>query len=188
MVYTRMQLFNDKWEIYISKVQYDPKSADNIVSPDSYVEICDDFSTTLMLTISDVMHSFEKNIVFRVSYYTPYSDFAFMDGNRLFLFLNTDVVIFNLKSFQVDKKVKLNIWGTLFAAYSYQEDFILYYEADIIRMNRNLDVIWDFSAHEIFVRYHGEEPAFEMCPDRIKLYDFSDYYYEIDYDGKLIGD
>ena len=67
-------------------------------------------------------------------------------------------------------------------------DFILYCEMDIIRMNRNLDVLWDYSARDIFVRFHGDEPAFEMDIDRIKLYDFSDYYYEIDYDGKIIRD
>ena len=48
------------------------------------------------------------------------------------------------------------------------------------------EVVWDFGARDIFVRYHGKEPAFEMLPDRIRLYDFSDNYYEIDYDGKVI--
>lgn len=47
---------------------------------------------------------------------------------------------------------------------------------------------WSFSGRDIFVRYMGEEPAFEMKSDRICLYDFEDNYYEIDYDGNVIKD
>ncbi len=32
------------------------------------------------------------------------------------------------------------------------------------------------------------EPAFEMKDERIRLYDFSDNYYEIDCNGKVIRD
>ena len=85
-------------------------------------------------------------------------------------------------------KKNMDLTGTLFSVYRYQQDFIMYCEMDIIRMTRNLDVVWDFGARDIFVRYQGEEPAFEMMPDRIRLYDFSDNYYEIDYDGKVIKD
>ena len=183
-----MELINDKWEIEILEIQYNPKSADNTVNPDSYISICEDYSKHLLLSVSDVAHSVEKSIVLSVSFYTPHSDFAFIDDERIFLFLNDVAVIFNLQTCEVDKKVCLSISGTLFSVYTYQDDFILYCEMDIIRMNRNLDVLWDCSARDIFVRFHGDEPAFEMDIDRIKLYDFSDYYYEIDYDGKIIRD
>ena len=67
-----------------------------------------------------------------------------------------------------------------------QDDFILYGEVEIYRVDRNLEVKWIFSARDIFVRYEGDEPAFEMKEDRICLYDFINHYYEIDYDGKLL--
>ena len=181
-----MNLFNDKWEITISEIQYDPESADNIISPDSLIVICNDYSKSLLLSVKDLIRTIEKNIVLTVSFYTPNSDFAFIDGDSLFLFLNDAAIIYNLKTGEVEKRVNLHLTGTLFSVYTYLDDFILYCETDIIRMNRNLDLLWDFSARDIFVRYHGDEPAFEMYPDRIRLYDFSDCSYEIDYDGKIL--
>lgn len=58
---------------------------------------------------------------------------------------------------------------------------------EIYRIDSNLNVVWQFSARDIFVRYQVEEPAFIMKKDRICLFDFLDNYYEIDYDGKLLN-
>ena len=59
---------------------------------------------------------------------------------------------------------------------------------EIYRISSDLEVVWQFSARDIFVRYQGEEPAFEMKQDRICLIDFLDNYYEIDYDGNVLLD
>ena len=183
-----MYLFNDKWEVYISGVNYNPDSVDNTVRADTYVGICDDYSKAILLKISDISHAIEKNIVLKVSFFTPQTDFAFMEGDSLFLFLNDTVCELDIPTGKVINEKRLNLMGTLFSVYRYHQDFIMYCEMDIIRITRSLEVVWDFSARDIFVRYHGEEPAFEMLPDRIRLYDFSDNYYEIDYDGKVIRD
>lgn len=183
-----MYLFNDKWEVDISEVNYNPDSADNTVRPDVYVEICDDYSKTLLLNIKDITHTIEKRIILEVSFYTPSDEFAFIEDNSLFLFLNDIVCEYDIQTGEMINKKSMDFTGTLFSVYRYQQDFIMYCEMDIIRMTRNLDVVWDFGARDIFVRYQGEEPAFEMMPDRIRLYDFSDNYYEIDYDGKVIKD
>ena len=102
--------------------------------------------------------------------------------------MDDTVCEFDIQTGKVVKQKLLDLDGTLFSVHRYQQDFIMYCEMDIIRMTRNLDVVWDFGARDIFVRYQGEEPAFEMMQDRIRLYDFSDNYYEIDYDGKVIKD
>lgn len=183
-----MYLFNDKWEVDISEVNYNPDSVDNTVQPDIYVRICDDYSKTLLLNITDIAHTIEKKILLEVSFFTPSDEFAFIEDNSLFLFLNDTVCEFDMPAGKVTNKNRLDLTGTLFSVHKYQQDFIMYSEMDIIRMTRSLDVVWDFSARDIFVRYQGEEPAFEMKSDRIRLYDFSDNYYEIDYDGKVIRD
>ena len=46
-------------------------------------------------------------------------------------------------------------------------------------------VKWKFSARDIFVTLDNTK-AFELCNDRIKLFDFEKNYYEIDFNGKLI--
>lgn len=40
---------------------------------------------------------------------------------------------------------------------------------------------------DIFASVSGKEP-FELCEDRIKLYDFEDNYYEIDFWGIILTD
>ena len=183
-----MYLCNDKWEIEIDEINYNPESADNSVHPDMYVVICDDYSKTLCVSVSNVSHTLEKKIVLEVSFFTPHDEYAFIEDNSLFLFLNDTVCEYDIQNGEMINKKSMDLAGTLFSVYRYQQDFIMYCEMDIIRMTRNLDVVWVFGARDIFVRYQGEEPAFEMMPDRIRLYDFSDNYYEIDYDGKVIKD
>ena len=183
-----MYLFNDKWEVDISGVDYDPDSADNAVRPDEFIKVSDDHSKTLLLNICDNGHTVEKHIALEVSFYTPSDEFAFIEGDSLFLFLNDIICELDLQTGKVINEKELNLTGTLFSVHRYHQDYIMYCETDIIRITRSLEVVWDFGARDIFVRYHGDEPAFEMMPDRIRLYDFSDNYYEIDYDGKVIRD
>ena len=183
-----MYLYNDKWEVEIDEINYNPKSADNCVCPNAYIVICDDYFKTICVSVADAAHTIEKKIVLKVSFFTPHDDYAFIEDNSLYLFLNDTVCVFDVQTGEIKNKKSIGMMGTLFSVYRYQRDFILYCEMDIIRMTPNLDVAWDFGARDIFVRYHGEEPAFEMMPDRIRLYDFSDNYYEIDYDGCVIRD
>ena len=46
--------------------------------------------------------------------------------------------------------------------------------------------MWKLSGLDIFVSVSVMN-AFELCEDSIKLYDFEDNFYEIDYDGNKIG-
>jgi len=185
----KMKLYNDNWKVEIKEIpNYNPDSLNNIKEPDAHFVFCNDSSKTLLLKISDIVGTNEKKIVLTVSLYTPQNDFAFLEDSELYLFLNDTVCVYNLQSGDITKQKKIDISGSLFSVYKYQKDFILYCEVDIIRMNRNLDVIWDFMARDIFVRQQGTEPAFVMKVDRIQLYDFLNNYYEIDYDGRIIKD
>ena len=182
-----MYLRNDKWEVDVSEINYDPDSADNTVSPDNYMVISDDYSKKLLLNITDLEHTIEKKIVLKISFFTPHDNFAFLEDNKLIMFLNDIACEYDLKTEKI-RKNNLNFCGSLFSVYRYHDDFILYAEMDIIRVNSDLEVLWDFSARDIFVRYQGVEPAFEMHDDYISLYDFLDNYYEIDYNGNVIKD
>ena len=181
-------LNNDNWEVEISEIDYNPDSADNIIQPDDYIVLNEEYPKTILINVSDANHSAERNIVLSVSFFTPHDQFAFIVYDDLYMFLNDTVCILNLQTGRIVKRKELALSGTLFSVHPYRDDFILYCEMNIIRMNQNLDVIWDYMARDIFVRYKGEEPAFEMRKDRIRLYDFSDSFYEIDYNGKVIID
>lgn len=106
-----------------------------------------------------------------------------------FLMFDNLLCLFDPRTMSVVRQVKISsATGTMFAAYSYKEDFILYGEVEIYRVAPDLSIKWSFSGKDIFVRYHNNEPepAFKMKKDRICLYDFGDNYYEINYDGILL--
>ena len=46
---------------------------------------------------------------------------------------------------------------------------------------------WSFSGKDIFVSMSDKKP-FELCENSIKLYDFEENFYEIDFSGKLISE
>lgn len=109
-------------------------------------------------------------------------------GDELFMILSNILCIFDPEKAEVEKQKNLGIMGMVFEAYPYEDDFILYGEMEIYRVDKELDVKWTFLARDIFVRLEGSEPAFQMKADRICLYDFCDNYYEIDYEGRLLTD
>lgn len=130
----------------------------------------------------------QKTIALIVPYHTDVNSCVLPAGNGLFFMLNDLLCLFNLETMEIDKQKKIDTIGTMFAPFSYKQDFILYGEMDIFRIASDLSVQWKFSGRDIFVRYQSDDsPAFEMKKDRICLYDFEDNYYEISYEGILIG-
>ena len=75
--------------------------------------------------------------------------------------------------------------GVNFGIYSTDYGYIVHGEINIQMLDRDLHTKWIFSGKDIFVSVTDKTP-FELCDDRIKLYDFEDNYYEIDYNGNLI--
>ena len=174
-----------KYRIKISlEPDYFQDSADNFPY-DCVIDLCSGYHKTIALTVGDGISSRKAALI--VPFYTPDHDFALPLSRHLFLMLNDCLCIFDPESLSVVKEKHISIMGTMFAAFPYEDDFILYGEMEILRVNQELEIIWSFSGREIFVRCEGSEPAFEMKADRICLHDFLDNHYEIDYEGKLIG-
>ena len=123
------------------------------------------------------------------SYHTIVDKCAALAGEQLFMLLNDVMILFDPADLKITKQKELGlIMGTMIAVYSYKDDFIVHYEMDIMRIDHELNVKWDFGGSDIFVRWQSNDPAFVMKEDRICLYDFNEHYYEIDYDGNKICD
>lgn len=75
--------------------------------------------------------------------------------------------------------------GINFGIYKIATGFIIYGEEEILKLDSKFNIEWRFSGKDIFVSISGKK-SFELCEKIIKLYDFQDNYYEIDYDGELI--
>lgn len=135
----------------------------------------------------EISHNDTINTVLLIApYHTSVDACAVVSADGLFLMLDKTVCIFDIETLEITKTNELDSLGTMFEVHPYDDDFILYGEMEIYRIDSDLNVVWQFSARDIFVRYQGVEHAFLMKKDRICLYDFLDNYYEIDYDGKLI--
>ncbi len=127
-----------------------------------------------------------KKVLFIVSSYTPIAECAIPHGNELFMMLNWDLCMFDPATLKITRHIEIDCMGTMNAAYSYKDDFILYGEIEIIRVDSKLNIKWNFFGRDIFVRYKSNDPAFVMKADKICLTDWNEDYYEIDYDGNLL--
>ena len=115
----------------------------------------------------------------------PEGDIAVLDGTVLTIiqdqgFLQIDIIkgeIINIKS--------TDIFGSVFSLNKFGEDYIVHGEIEITRYDSKFNKLWSFSGKDIFASVTGRT-AFEMAENSIKLYDFQDNYYEIDYNGKEI--
>lgn len=128
----------------------------------------------------------EKIVLLVASGNTPEESFVALHRDGLLLMLNETLCIFNPETLAIVKQSSIEPLGTMFEIHPYKSDYILYGELEIYRVSSDLEVLWCFGARDIFVRYQGDEPAFLMKEDRICLYDWLGYYYEIDYGGVLI--
>ena len=79
----------------------------------------------------------------------------------------------------------IDAFGGNFTIHSIETGYIIHGETEIKKLNFDLDVELGFSARDIFATTNGKA-AFELSDDRIKLYDFENNYYEIDFEGQLM--
>lgn len=86
-----------------------------------------------------------------------------------------------------EKKLENNILGPIFAIYKYYNDYIIYGEIEIARVDADFNLKWKYSGKDIFVRNIGKEPAFILKKDMIILYDFLGNKYNVSYEGKTIN-
>lgn len=173
--------------VYIDET-YTAGSADNnkhydiVYNPDK-CRRCDFYKTT---GIHIDLFGNELNIALVGDYYSSDEDCAVLNNEILTVLQNDCLTQINVKDGTVINRIYLQgCIGTNFALYRSPNGYIIYGEIDIIGLDRNFKELWTFSGQDIWVSVSGKNP-FEICSDRIRLYDFLDNYYEIDFDGKVI--
>lgn len=68
---------------------------------------------------------------------------------------------------------------------TFTDGYVVYGELSVVKLNKDYEKEWEFSGKDIFITQNGKEP-FELCNDRIKLYDWLGNYYELDRNGNLL--
>lgn len=77
--------------------------------------------------------------------------------------------------------------ATCLEIYPFEKDFIIHGELNISRGTIKGDIVWNFSARDIFVNLNGHR-EFEISDGKIKVIDFENYEYVIDENGKFINE
>ena len=110
---------------------------------------------------------------------------ALLDGDRLLIACGNEVFCILLPSLELLWHTQVDM-ATCFEIVAYQEDYITHGEVEIVRLNKQGEILWQFSGKDIFVSSIERTPAFKTTPQGIDLVDFNYEEYHIDYEGKLI--
>ena len=118
-------------------------------------------------------------------YYSYDDDCAVLDGEILTVLQNDTISQINIKDGALMFAKKFDCFGCNYGIYKVKKGYLIYGEIEILILDFDFNLMWKFSGKDIFVSVTGKK-AFELCEDSIKLYDFEDNFYEIDYDGNKI--
>ena len=159
----------------------DNKRYEVILNPNNFIS--GDFYKTYSISVESRTGLLRLALV--GDYYICEEDCAVLEGNILTILLNNMVAQIDVETAAIITSVIIDDLGVNFGIYSTDYGYIVHGEINIQMLDRDLHTKWIFSGKDIFVSVTDKTP-FELCDDRIKLYDFEDNYYEIDYNGNLI--
>jgi hypothetical protein len=181
-----MRLYNDNFIIEINKDKnFTINSADNITHYD-YIYNPNNLSCDYV-TFSVKIISSNKEVMIALigGAYSFVEDCAIIKDSTLIILQNETLSFIDLPSGNIVDYKNIDTFGCNFAIYEIVSGYIIYGEIEILKLSFNYDVEWRFSALDIFVTIDDTIP-FEISDKCIKLHDFNNNYYEIDFDGKLI--
>lgn len=110
---------------------------------------------------------------------------AVLENNRLVILQNWDLYVFDLERRDIAECYDVDNSGCNFGIYKISDGYIIYGELEIQKLDSAFNQVWSFSGWDIFVSASGRN-AFEIDGKIIKLYDFKDNYYKLDFDGNEI--
>ncbi len=112
---------------------------------------------------------------------------AVLDGTLLTVIQFDAVTQIDAATGEVLRYREIDCFGGSVGLYRVEGGYIVHGETEIIMLDDGLERQWDFSGADIFATLSGKK-AFELCERTIRLHDFEDNFYEIDYAGKLIAE
>ncbi len=183
-----MRLENDNYTIEITKDEnYTLDSTDNITDYD-YIYNPNNLSRNVNYTtffVKIISQNNEIKIALIGGAYSFVEDCAIIKNDTLIVLQNENVAVIDLSSGNLVSYKSIDTFGCNFAIYEIPSGYIIYGEIEILKLSFNFDVEWRFSARDIFVTINDTVP-FEISDQCIKLHDFENNYYEIDFEGKII--
>lgn len=120
--------------------------------------------------------------------YDSYDDkCAVLDDDVLTILQGSTIVQIKIEDGSLLFYKNLDCFGCNFGMYQVQQGYLIYGEIEITMLDFEFHKNWAFSGRDIFASVSGKKP-FTLGDHSIKLYDFEDHFYEIDFHGNLIGE
>ena len=194
-------MYNEKRKVYILNLKnalcsveisidttYSVQSSDNKhynleLNPNNYRH--NDYYKTFAIHI-DLFNS-EIDIALVGDFYCYESDCAVLDGKVLTIMQNNTISQICVDNGALILHKEFECCGCTFGLYRVTNGYIIYGEIEIVMLDLNFDKLWAFSGKDIFVSQTRKD-VFVLGEHSIKLYDWEDNFYEIDYTGKLISE
>ncbi|MCR5741858.1 MAG: hypothetical protein K6G38_05325 [Gammaproteobacteria bacterium] len=74
-----------------------------------------------------------------------------------------------------------------YGIYEINNGYIVHFELTIYKIDENGNVLWEFSGNDIFTGLNKDEDYYISFDDKsIKLHDFNDNYYILDFEGNVL--
>jgi hypothetical protein len=179
-------LQNEKYTVNITEVQSftldstDNEAFDFVMNPRNLSR--HDWYKTLCISVTEAK---SMRIALIVDPLTSGQGCAILEGDILTVLQNDRITQIDLGTVQMIANHELDIFGTTFSIHRLLDGYLIYGEIEIIRLDDAFQAVWKFSGKDIFVSVTGKQP-FELTDETIKLYDFEDNFYELDYNGNVI--
>lgn len=125
------------------------------------------------------------NIALIGGLYSNIDNCAILHNNVLIVLQNDIISEIDIKTGRLLSSKIIETYGSNFSIHRIETGYIIHGEINIIKLTFDFEIEWTFSARDIFATLY-DKPAFKLCDNCIKLYDFENNYYEIDFNGKLI--
>lgn len=179
-----MYLSNKKFTVEISfDDTYTVNSADNTVK---YDKVLDPFNLNTHYKVLSIAVNYEggEHLLALVCGYMTYNDCAVLRDDDLVILSENYLLSLDPQKCEITAVQKLDIFESTFGIYLYKNDFIIYGELDISRVDKDFKLLWRVDGEDIFVTQDGS-PAFEMNDENITARDWLGNVYSIGYDGSV---
>ena len=179
-------LQNEKYTVHITDAQLftldstDNGAFDSVMNPRNLSR--HDLYKTLCISVTEAK---SMRIALIVDPLTSGQGCAILEGDILTVLQNDRITQIDLETVRMIANHEPDIFGTTFSIHRLPDGYLIYGEIEIIRLDDAFQAVWNFSGKDIFVSVTGKQP-FDLTDETIKLYDFEDNFYELDYNGNLL--
>lgn len=177
-----MLLYNHICEINITEDNTytvdseDNKSYDIIMNPRNYKH--NDRYKAFAIYID--LFCRQISIILIGSIYAQDTDCAVLEENILTVLQNDTIVQINIEDASVINYKQFECVGCNYGIYKVKQGYLVHGEIEIIMLTDEFNEIWSFFGRDIFM-------SLEVCENSIKLTDFENNYYEIDFNGRELA-